>query len=796
MNVALLSIKPPKTEWSPLATVGCAACLGSYFGTTDAADNNSTLVVLSLTIMISCVSILLRGNKKNKGKQKLFYVSTLLLFYAVATHSNETKAAPWVTGLDGEPITLFCLATSDSKQIARTNGPMQEFDYRENSSVFSAEAIPKTNNNKNHRPQTIKIICGGTIHVQKGDHLQCTGWLKKYTQSTKPTTLFASGQSAIQTRAKSSRSISNRIKMATRRRTLSLLNGEEKTLTNALFFGVRDDGWNAVYPRFKEAGMAHILAISGMHIAIILLFATCLFSVMTKNKYLKTLLVLFALFFLFQVTEQRPPVTRTLIMIVALLVSKMITMRCYTISFLGISAVVILTIDPSEAGSVGFQLSFIVVAALCVLLPRIKWRILGPVDVNAISSKMAKRWIQTMWLTGLCAWLASFPISIYVFGTIAPVGIISNIPSIFLLVATLCVGIIKTIMCHWHLGIHIFTSDTLSCLLSFFLYSAQRFSNLPYGFFEGLNAGWANTILLLSAVIVWAMKIKKRIYVWVFIVFVLGHVAVFDTVSNNTTTITTVNVGHGTCQIIQNNKNTTLIDGGSRNNFDVGVNTINPILRKLGVTKIDTLVLTHSDIDHISGIIDIVDTHKTTKVIIAPQTIYNKTKPMQKVLKHIVGRGIKIVIAGSGWEEITKHTSIKIISPHKSDPHRSPNAASIVLLLETHGRNVLFTGDIDEQKIIEVSKSIQNKLDVIELPHHGQWSKEAQLFITEQDPCAVIQSTNLSRHAKDRWHMQTNTTRFTTAVDGTITTTIKQDGTLSIVGANNPATMPICLFPP
>jgi beta-lactamase superfamily II metal-dependent hydrolase len=117
-----------------------------------------------------------------------------------------------------------------------------------------------------------------------------------------------------------------------------------------------------------------------------------------------------------------------------------------------------------------------------------------------------------------------------------------------------------------------------------------------------------------------------------------------------------------------------------------------------------------------------------------------------------------------------------------------------VLLLETNNRKILFTGDIDEQIISRLSPTLPKNIDVIELPHHGQWSKESNDLIEKNKPLVVIQSTNISRHAKDTWNLPAKTTRFVTAIDGTITVIIDSSGTMAVSGSAPPDTMPACLF--
>jgi beta-lactamase superfamily II metal-dependent hydrolase len=75
--------------------------------------------------------------------------------------------------------------------------------------------------------------------------------------------------------------------------------------------------------------------------------------------------------------------------------------------------------------------------------------------------------------------------------------------------------------------------------------------------------------------------------------------------------------------------------------------------------------------------------------------------------------------------------------------------------LQAHGRTVLLTGDIDEQKIIELPTLLCTPIDVLELPHHGQWSQESQALVNNLQPLILLQSTNMSRHTKDNWSIPT-----------------------------------------
>jgi competence protein ComEC len=323
---------------------------------------------------------------------------------------------------------------------------------------------------------------------------------------------------------------------------------------------------------------------------------------------------------------------------------------------------------------------------------------------------------------------------------------------------------------------------------------ASFFGKMPFAHVSGIHTSWWWSFLTVFMVFIVTLPIKNKRRPIAITATIMAIWYVVHNTNNNNTIITTINVGHGTCHVIQNGEEAFMIDAGSRNNFDIGENKIVPELKRLGVTKIKSLVITHSDIDHICGIIDIIQELPVNKVIIAKQTALHKTEPLLLVVEELNNRGIPVLEKNSGWSEAVGSAKITMLSPHKNDHHHSSNAASIVLLLETNNRKILFTGDIDEQIISRLSPTLPKNIDVIELPHHGQWSKESNDLIEKNKPLVVIQSTNISRHAKDTWNLPAKTTRFVTAIDGTITVIIDSSGTMAVSGSAPPDTMPACLF--
>ena len=779
MLYAPLSIKPPPVNWSPLATLGLSATVGSYIGTKRIDEEAGMALILFATIFLVVGLIL----KKNKGTI-ILSASIFLLFMgksAVVTHrANE----PWPPTIHGELVNLQLVLTSDPIVIPKTTGAMAQFDHMETTTRFTARVPLK------QQQANIKVTCNEHPNILAGDEITATGWIHLPNKNNKVAVFYITNIKTIVKTKENPMTIQKNI----RNNLLLGLHDETKTLARALFFGVRDSGWKEVSTTFRRAGMAHILAISGMHVAILAMFICAIIRKIPLQRSVSTVLIVSATCFLVSAVETRAPVTRALTMVVAYLLLQFFLLRCKPLSLIAISALGILVYSPAAAGTMGFQLSFIVVSSILVLYPRLVWCTLGPEDTNATSANMLKRRLSSMWITGACAWIISAPVLAHVFGTISPIGLVSSIPSIFMLTVALFVGIIKTTATFIFGTNIVFVTTLFAYVLSKFIVIAKDFGGAPISHIEGVFISWLLSIVLVFLIFLITFSVRKKKTAWAISLLTLSVWAITCGTNKNNTTITTVRVGHGACHVIQNMGETMVIDAGSRNNLDVGKNTIVPMLHKLGVKQIKTLVITHSDIDHLCGIIDISQKFQIKKIIAATQTMRHKTAPMSAVLGRLAKQHVPVLEKHAGWNEKIGSAKITMLSPNKYEKYRSANATSIVMLLETCNRKVLFTGDIDEKKITELMPILPRRLDVMELPHHGQWSKESQNMINTTAPKVVIQSTNLARHTKDKWFIPHQTERFVTAIDGTITIKIEPSGSVLVTGSRLPATMPQCVF--
>ena len=244
----------------------------------------------------------------------------------------------------------------------------------------------------------------------------------------------------------------------------------------AFILGDRTGLSKELYSVFKYTGTVHILAISGLHIGIII-FILLLFLKALRLK-LKTRFIVTIIFLLFYsiMTGLRPSVVRAVIMGVTFLLSFIVKREYHIYNSLALAAMIILGIWPWQIFDVGFQLSFISVLSIIFISPKILF----------ILPKPKRRFfylMQASFVVSASAWLGATPLVAYYFGIVSLISVIANVFVVFLMPFIIAGGFVYLFASFF---IPIFTkwlSLSLEFMVDMLIFLVIGFKNIPFSHF-------------------------------------------------------------------------------------------------------------------------------------------------------------------------------------------------------------------------------------------------------------------------------------------------------------------------
>ena len=221
---------------------------------------------------------------------------------------------------------------------------------------------------------------------------------------------------------------------------------DELAVIQALFLGKRNDISSELYNDYTNAGAIHILAISGLHVGIILLILQWLFKPLEQFKYgkrFKMILIIFLIWSFAVVAGLSASVTRAATMFTAIAIGLNLNRPTNTINSLAISAFVLLVLKPSFLFEVGFQLSYLAVLGIILFQPFFD-RLWNPKDI-------IRRKLWQAATVSLSAQFGIFPLTLFYFHQIPGLFLLSNLVVIPLLGFILGLGLVSILMALFHI---------------------------------------------------------------------------------------------------------------------------------------------------------------------------------------------------------------------------------------------------------------------------------------------------------------------------------------------------------
>ncbi|NJO17183.1 MAG: DNA internalization-related competence protein ComEC/Rec2 [Thioploca sp.] len=476
---------------------------------------------------------------------------------------------------------------------------------------------------------------------------------------------------------------------------------------------------------FKQTGTTHLIVISGSHISLValLVFGITLRGWRYLGKpalwlpapYFAAGWSLLAAVFYALLAGFMVPTQRALIMLVVAMSGIFFTRRVMPSAILAFSLLIVLLWDPLAVLSLGFWLSFSIVAIIVYVITNRR---------ELFSSTLAK-WGLESWRIQVAASLLVAIIFLTQFGYTSLSSFVANLIAIpwfslvivpLTLLGAALVGLLPTI------------GGSILQLADYFMgalwHSLEWLANPHWMWYQAIPPWWtiiSATVGMLVLLLPRGFPAKWIGVIWLLPLFLtrvpypqLGEVW-----------FTLLDVGQGLAAVIQTQNYTLVYDTGAKwnDNSDIGQTVVVPFLRTQGIREIDKLLISHGDNDHIGGAQSLLKNLPITEIItsVPEKFTHAKTHP------------VRLCQAGQYWR--WDAVEFKILHP---PVHylASSNNRSCVLKIITAGGSLLLPGDIEaaaESNLLNYAYS-DLAADILIVPHHGSQTSSTAAFIQAVKP--------------------------------------------------------------
>jgi len=493
--------------------------------------------------------------------------------------------------------------------------------------------------------------------------------------------------------------------------------GDESTsaaMTRALLLGYRQDIARPVYEAFSQTGTLHVLALSGMHVAIMTMFMVILLKSLGISRQYWVLFFIPFLAVYTAGTGAEASMVRATIMAITYFSAFLLRRKPDTPSAMAVAALLILLVDPLQLFSLGFILSFVAVGGLVVIYPRInRWLLRGATPEMADPPEKISLWrtcftaVRSNMISAfgisVAAWLATLPLIATFFNLISPIALLVNLamgPLTFVILLTACLSLTTGLI--WNQTAMVFNhaNDVFTHLL---LGLIDHTSSWPGGFYYVV--AWPLFLILVWYALLVVSLAATSWRRWIAVAGMTCLIVVSIGQRSWSREVETVVIPNGNTHVLLMDgpgRHAVLIDAGSIYHHRRLIDD----LRSRGIDRLDQVWISRATTDAYGGLTPLMDSMKIGEVVVPAAQKRHQAFLNQKIV-WTEKLGLERVRT---WDERrpTEQRSdlvLRMLHPPFGEGYHDARRSSMVMHVSHGHQSILYAGRMNsllEQILVDV----------------------------------------------------------------------------------------------
>lgn len=520
--------------------------------------------------------------------------------------------------------------------------------------------------------------------------------------------------------------------------------GQDSALFKALLIGERSQLEDDTTQAFRDAGIAHVLAVSGLHVGILVGMLLTLLKWLRVRSWTRMIVIAIFLLLYARLLDFAAPVLRAAILSMVIMTGQMLHKRSDPLTNLALAFMIILSFRPLDIFQAGFQLSFLAVLGIFVLGDKLRY--IYSKSRSTWHKHKLLDWTVLAFITTLAASAFTTPITMTAFHQFSLIGLLWS-PIACLIVAWLMVGgLVLIALAALSMPLAQAVAVPFAFLSRLFSDISKALADLPFAVYQtaALSAALSLAVFLTLWLLTRYVLVRRYQRVMIASAALIISLSLGFATRQPYVRYIQFSAGSADAALIEDGNVTIGIDTGE-NGSDLAAYLLS------SGRSLETLYITHLHSDHIGGLQQLLESGVQIQRIVLPfgametQVADNSSAILQ--MARDAGIFISYVGAGDTWQQ--GRINMRVLWPYEDRmyPGLDANLSSLTMLWDLDGSSLMTTADLSSDYELYAAQPAQ----ILKLAHHGSKSSSSMAFLQIVMPQIALLTTSdsLQEHASE-----------------------------------------------